>query len=183
MKTSLTRKDFECLARLKSNPISHITERPIQKWFEKNVDPFFLYNLIKQAEKNGYAFDTDSGLLLRPRFRDPTTEQIGHTSIDIIFPRPVAWHYHKDVDEAFHVVEGNGECYVAEPGQKPLQLAFCPGYEIVIPKKTLHSFRPDKNDILEIRIESSGVLDPKKEVCVGPFYKFKPWVDYYKNNK
>ena len=77
-----------------------ITKEKVEEWYSKHVSPSFLRSVIKYAEKDGYEFNPDSGLLIRKPFPEETTNVLGYTALDIIFLRPTDFHSHKDIDEA-----------------------------------------------------------------------------------
>lgn len=123
------------------------------------------------------------------------TTTMDRTILDIVFARPVDLHYHEDVGEKLSVVSGNGALILGnEFGESKERFCpaliignefgeseekFCSGSEVYIPVNKVHSFRPDKNDFLEIRVDCTGILDPNKEVCVQRFYEVRPWVNYF----
>ena len=90
-----------------TNIVDRIENERVKGQYEENWDATILNSLIENYEKDGFSFDPKSGLLFRG-FSDETIEKIERTIIDIVFPRPVDLHYHKDVDEAIYIVKGNG---------------------------------------------------------------------------
>ncbi len=152
------------------DPIKSIANKSIREWYQRNLDPLFLRKLVEEAEKEGYSFDTNSGLLFRKVYSDSVIKRLGYTVLDIIFPRHTDLHYHKDVDEAIKVVKGEGFAYVEDEDYVSIEVIH-QGSEIYIPKKTLHLFSPFENNCLEIRLACSGIFDPKQEVCVEKFEK------------
>ncbi len=161
------------------NFVESLENGSVKNWYRRNADPAYLDHVLNEAEKDGYKLDTNSGLLFRQVYSGETIKLLGHSIIDIIFLRPVDVHCHRDIDEAFHVIDGFGSLYYFDGKKeelKPLQK----GDEIFVPKNAMHSFRPNMNDGLEIRVACSGIFDPKEEVCSIPFNAFKPWHDYYK---
>lgn len=163
------------------NIFEKIQNKRIKNWYEKNFDPALLSFLINDYQDKGFILDPESGLLFRS-FSDKTTEKIGRTVLEIVFPRPVDLHYHKDVDEALYITDGKGLLTKAT-GPSNIRYSneeISKGDEIYIPKGVEHSFRPDKGDALEIKIACTGILNPSEEVCVKPFDEFEPWMKYYK---
>ena len=161
--------------------INRIENERIRRWYEKNWDAVILNSLIEDYEKDGFSFDSESGLLFRG-FSDKTIRNIGRTIIDIVFPRPVDLHYHKDVDEAIYIVKGNG-LIIKSIGPQHIRYSeeeISEGKEFYIPRGAEHSFRPDKGYALEIKLACSGILNPSEEICVSHFDEFDPWVKYYK---
>lgn len=160
--------------------IDTIPYGPVREWYRKNVNADWLYNVVHDAIKRGYEPDTKSGLLFRKVFDCKKTPKC--TILDGIFPRPVDLHHHKDVHEALVVLQGEGVSYVSYGGTptKRDEVKLFPGKAIAFPKNMSHSFRPDKDKYLEMRLVCSGTLNLKKEICEDRFYSFKPWVDYFK---
>lgn len=147
--------------------IKRIDNEIIRRWYEKNWDLNELDKMVTQAEQNGFILNPKSGLLIKQLYTPEMIKNLGHTTIEIGFPRPVDLHYHNDVDEAMHVVNGKGIIYV--DGKYHL---LCPGRSVYIPKNTAHSFAPSKNDILDLILTLSGIYDPQHEICIKRFDEF-----------
>jgi len=160
------------------NVIRRISNERIRKWYDGNIDHTFLHELVTRYNKEGYTFNYELGLMFRGQFSEDIISRLGYSIIDIIFPRPVDFHRHEDVDEALSVLKGNGALYIVEEG-RDVQENFSPGKQVFVPKNTPHSFRPNKNDCLEIRLACSGILNPEKEICLQSFDTFPPWLEYY----
>jgi mannose-6-phosphate isomerase-like protein (cupin superfamily) len=158
--------------------ISSVRNRRVREWYKKNVNPKFLDVLVERAERDGYVLDPDSGLLIKRLYSDETIKRLGFTVVNIIFPRPVDLHYHEDVDEALLVVKGKGLLYIQREEDFEKRELY-QGTNIFVPKGMAHSFRPDTGAFLEIMVACSGIIDPKKEVCVEAFDEFEPWKEYY----
>ncbi len=156
-----------------------IEDKAIKKWYKENLDSTFLGIIVWKANRNGYVLDNKSGLLFRNVYSDEIIKRLNYTIIDIIFPRPIDLHYHKDVDEAFRVLNGEGVFCMHDSVENTLHK----GKQLFVPKNVLHSFMPNKDDFLEIRVACSGILDPAQEVCEKRFDEFQPWLDYYKQFK
>jgi len=165
----------------------------VKNWYRKHTDAARLDAIVSQAEGRGYKWDAKSGLLLRPVYtdvelphfnqRDPdsffpyssfVSSGLGYTVIDVVFPRPVDFHYHIDVGEAFKIVKGAGEFVLGT-----FRTSILPDKQIFVPKGRHHTFRPDKNESVEARIACTGLLDQKKEVCVKRFDNVPKWVEYF----
>lgn len=162
------------------NPIDRIEDKKIKQWYLDNFYPIANFNkLVLDAEKKGFKLNPKSGLLLR--FSDEEIEKLGYTKIDIIFPRPVDLHYHTDVDGTIYIMKGNVTFCIGEEGDTNSAFGTIktlkPGKKITIKKNTLHTFTPQQNQGLEIRLECSGILDLKKEFCVESFDSY--WKGYY----
>lgn len=152
----------------------------IKEWYRKNVDHTLLHNLVTEYNKKGYTLDKKSGLMFRQPFSADVIESLGHTVVDIVFPRPVDHHYHEDVGEALSVTEGSGALYTRGMAK---ETPFRSGDSIFIPRGLAHSFRPDKNSFLEIRLMCTGIMNSDKEVCLQRFNEFSLWVDYFNKSE
>jgi len=162
-----------------ANVIELMEDGPVKNWYKNNVNPSFLNQLVEKNESHGYKLDTKSGLLFKSPYSNEVIKRLGYTVVDIIFPRPVDLHHHEDVDEALRVVEGMGVLYTrSENGGKEESL--CAGREVYVPKNVSHSFRPDRNSSLTVRLACSGILDSNKEICEKRFDEFELWEHYYK---
>nr|MBA4405348.1 hypothetical protein [Nanoarchaeum sp.] len=152
------------------NVVDRIVEGAVKRWYQINSDPALLNMIVRNAEEEGYVLDPNSGLL----FRDVNSEEL---SIDIIFPRPTDFHYHKDVHENIEVLSGKG-IFINHGHEAEY---FGPGKEISVPHYWNHAFRPSKHGALEVRVTCSGVWDPAQEVVIERFDSFEPWVRYFNN--
>lgn len=167
--------------------INTLKDGPIKKWYENNITSFMFDFEVNRAIERGYNLDTKSGLLFRGVYSNQIIKQLGNTIIDILFLRPVDLHHHEDVHEALKVIDGKGDLYMCKGNSAGglvignWEETLYQGKEVYIPKNWSHSFRPNKEDFLEIRVACSGILDPSKEVCEKRFDEFEPWIDYYKN--
>lgn len=160
-----------------SSVIDIIKNRTVRKWYKENVDPLVLNDIVNRGIEKGYTLNPKTGLLIKEVYSKKTIKKIGHSVIDIIFPRPIDMHHHEDVDGALKIVNGEGVLHVyTNLSERPLNK----GDEVYIAKGVSHALRPNKNGFLEIRVTCSGILNPKKEICEMRFDKFPPWVDYYK---
>lgn len=158
--------------------VDRIENKLIYNWYYNNVNFGDLDMRIRNSEeREGYVLDTKSGLLIKKLFSDEVTENLGQTILKIKFPRPVDYHYHKDVAETFYVERGEGVFYSQD---RNLYSEIAPGKSFHVPKNTRHSFMPKKKGVLEMLIVCSGVLDPAKEVCVKRFDEF--WQNYDKEH-
>jgi mannose-6-phosphate isomerase-like protein (cupin superfamily) len=174
------------------NAIRHIGNGPVRDWYLTHVDHRTFHDWVTKYNKEGYTLNLENGLMVR---KPSDTTTMDRTILDIVFPRPVDLHYHTDVSERLSVVSGKGALIVGNQfGESEERLCpaliignefgeseekFCSGSKVYIPVNEVHSFRPDKNNFLEIRVECTGILDPTKEVCVQRFYEFRPWVKYF----
>ena len=148
--------------------VEQLSEGPIKNWYKKAINEgLWLRGIVEQYEQMGYKLDFNSGLMFKHPYSQETIENLGYTVLDIVFPRPVDEHLHKDVDEAFSVINGKGEFYL-ENALTPLEI----GSEIYVPVNTPHRFKPYGNYALEIRIACSGILDSEKEEQITRFDKW-----------
>lgn len=170
--------------------LDRIENKQVRNWYENNINPSVLNYTVDSSEEKGYKLDPRSGLLIRNVYTDKTIKNLGHTIVDIIFPRPVDLHHHEDIDEALYIIDGKGEGRIIiqthhiqtypTKGIKIEEITLCSGKELYIPKGFSHTFRPEKDNFLEIRLACSGILDSKKEICERKFDEYEPWVEYYK---
>lgn len=161
-----------------TSAIDKIEDLAIKEWYYKNLGYTLFNAFLEKAKEKDYVMDKKSGLFVKPAFSPENQERLGHSSVYIIFPRPVDLHYHEDVDEAFHVIEGTGYFYSQLEKSEREECIF-PGREIYVPLGRYHSLMPNIGEYLEIRIECSGILNPKKEICVCKFGEYKPVTEYY----
>jgi len=164
-----------------TSAIDKIDNTDVRAWYQENISSLFDV-FLENAKEKGYVMDRKSGLFIKPGFSSEIQERLGHTSIYIIFPRPTDLHYHEDVDEAIHVIDGTGMFYTQFEKSEREECIFS-GREILVPQRRAHSFMPNLGEFLEMRIECSGLHDPKKEKLVVPFYEFRPWIEYYERIK
>jgi len=88
----------------------------------------------------------------------------------LFFTRPTDLYYHLDVHKAVRVESGEGRLYLGEFDPNGLNFK---QYElgkrkyqvqaINIPKGTPHCFAIDDDSYLEVRVNYSGILNPKNE--------------------
>lgn len=162
--------------------LESIEDEQIKNWYKENTYPTFLGELVEENWERGYSLDLRSGLFFRRPYSEKIMKELGYTVADIIFPRPVNLHHHEDVGEALRVVRGKGVLYTrSETGG--VEKSFCTGKEAYVPRGMTHSFRPDKNSFLEVRLACSGILDDKKEICEKRFFEFPLWVKYFEKLK
>ena len=175
--------------------IDSIETPAVKSWYQKYLaeaklgvcgfveeDTLLLDYISKRTALDGYSFDTKSGLYIKQLFPKKILERLGHTDLNIIFPRPVDWHYHKDVGEALHVISGRGRMIMQIKGEAmPRDAYMKSGSTFFVRQGDIHSFRPDKGDYLEMSLTCTGILDPEQEVCVTRFDKEPHWKEYYED--
>ncbi len=155
--------------------IDELEDGKVKEWYTYHKLDEFLEDTGKRAINQGYVFDKQSGLFIRPHFNENTTRQLKSTIVDIIFPMPVDRHTHYDVGEAIKVISGTGFFYYRNKRE-----VLENGTEKFVPVETMHSFSPDKGQFLELEIAYTGIFNPEEEMCITPFYEFKPWKELYK---
>lgn len=146
-----------------------LEDGPVKAWYVKTSKLDSLYSLARKMLPSGYVLDKKSGLLVKELFCEPTTVNLGHTTVAIIFPRPTDLHYHPDVDEAISVVGGSGMVYTRDDRGVEKRQRYYPVSDGFIPRNVPHSIRPYNSDFVEIIVSCSGILDMSKEVCVERF--------------
>lgn len=153
-------------------------EGDVKEWYKKHMTIYLFNRIVNEAADRGYELDPKSGLLIKQVYPEDIIKNLGHTVVDIIFPRPTDLHFHKDVDEAIYIEYGSGSMYIQEKKSFKI-INLYRGSTVFIPRNRLHAFRPDKENALEVRLECSGILDPKKEICKERFDAFAPWIEYF----
>ncbi len=152
----------------------------VQAWYKEHINEDFLYNLREKAEEQGFCFDPDSGLIIRKPYDKEIEQKLDRTIIDIIFPRPTDLHLHQDFGEAFYVEDGSGVLFEKKPGENLYtRTLLFPGKCFYVEKNTEHALRPNRDDILDVRVTTTGIMDLKNEKTIQGFDEFAPWLEYY----
>ena len=153
--------------------IDRLEEGPVKEWYvevQKKLPKEFakLNSILKEFEQGGYVLDPNSGLYFHPDFGDKD----GVTQGKIVFPRPVDLHYHKDVGEKITVLSEEGGFFGRGLINQNFLIVY-KGESINYYIDEGHSFAPMRHSCpLEIELTCSGILDPKKEICLTPFNKY-----------
>lgn len=159
--------------------IEILPEGPIKEWYLKHIGANNFEQLSDIAKQKGYSFNPHNGLFFRQILSEEINKGIGRTITDILFPRPVDFHYHTDVSEYLIILNGLGLAHIS--GKDDIHLK--QGTTIEIPRGVHHTFRPNKYFHLEMRLACTGILNTKKEFTITQFDKYQPWVDYFGNQQ
>lgn len=152
----------------------------VQAWFKQHINEDFLYNLRERAEEQGFKFDSDNGLIIRKPYDEEIEQKLGRTIKDIIFARPTDLHMHQDVGVAFYVEDGSGVLFEKKPGENLYtRTLLYPGKCFYVEKDTEHALRPNRDDILDVRITATGIAELKNKRTIEAFDEFTPWLEYY----